>query len=281
MLGIIDVGGGMRCVYSSGIYDCFLDKKITADYCLGVSAGSANLITYLAGQRGRTLEFYRTYAARKEYMSFGNLIKKGSYLDLDYIFSTLSNQDGENPLDFEKAKASGKTMLVTATGADDGEAKFFTLSDMRLNDYSALKASCCLPLACKPVEIDGRLYFDGGVAEPIPIEKALADGCDKIIIVLTKPRGQYAEAMRHTDIVTRALHEFPAVARQTALRQKKCLHALQIIEQLEKDGRAFVLAPEDCFGMKTLTRDRETVMKMYESGYRDAQKLVEKTDFLG
>lgn len=109
MLGIIDVGGGMRCVYSSGVYDCLLDKKIKADYCLGVSAGSANLITYLACQRGRTLEFYRTYAARKEYMGVKNLVKTGSYLNLDYIFSTLSNQDGENPLDFERAKSSGQS----------------------------------------------------------------------------------------------------------------------------------------------------------------------------
>lgn len=152
---------------------------------------------------------------------------------------------------------------------------------MSLNDYSALKASCCLPLACRPVEINGKLYFDGGIAEPIPIAKALEDGCDKIIIVLTKPREEYAKQMRFTGVLTGAMKKYPAIAKLTALRQKKCLDALKAIEQLEKDGRAFVLAPKDCFGMKTLTRDRETVMKMYEAGYRDAQKLVEETDFLG
>ena len=42
MLGIIDVGGGMRGIYTAGIYDYLLDHQITFDYCLGVSAGSAN-----------------------------------------------------------------------------------------------------------------------------------------------------------------------------------------------------------------------------------------------
>ena len=89
MTGIVDVGGGMRGVYSSGLYDRLLDENVSIPYCLGVSAGSANLITYIAGQRGRTLEFYREYPRRKEYMSFGNFLKNGSYLGLDYIYSTL------------------------------------------------------------------------------------------------------------------------------------------------------------------------------------------------
>ena len=75
MLGIVDVGGGMRCIYSAGVYDCFYDRKIDVGYCLGVSAGSANLISYVCGQRGRNLAFYSDYALRKEYMSAENFIK--------------------------------------------------------------------------------------------------------------------------------------------------------------------------------------------------------------
>ena len=61
MLGIVDVGGGMRCVYSAGIYDLFIDRNIRFPCLVGVSAGSANLITYACGQRGRTYEFYIEY----------------------------------------------------------------------------------------------------------------------------------------------------------------------------------------------------------------------------
>ena len=59
MLGIIDVGGGMRGSFTAGIYDFLLDRNVQPfDYLIGVSAGSANMITYLARQRGRNLRSY-------------------------------------------------------------------------------------------------------------------------------------------------------------------------------------------------------------------------------
>ncbi len=51
--GLIVEGGGMKCAYSAGILDAFLDDNVTFDYCMGVSAGAANTASYLAGQRGR------------------------------------------------------------------------------------------------------------------------------------------------------------------------------------------------------------------------------------
>ena len=59
--GLIVEGGGMKCAYSAGILDRFLDDKITFDYCIGVSAGAANTLSYLAGQRGRNLRFYTVH----------------------------------------------------------------------------------------------------------------------------------------------------------------------------------------------------------------------------
>ena len=67
MLGIVDVGGGMRCVYSAGIYDLFIDKRVKIPCLVGVSAGSANLITYACSQRGRTYDFYTDFAFRPEF----------------------------------------------------------------------------------------------------------------------------------------------------------------------------------------------------------------------
>ena len=56
-LGVVDVGGGMRGVYASGILDHCLEKGISFDCCVGVSAGSANLITYLAAPSGSVAEY--------------------------------------------------------------------------------------------------------------------------------------------------------------------------------------------------------------------------------
>lgn len=96
--GIIDVGGGLRGIYGAGVLDRCMEEGVQFDCCIGVSAGSANMSSYVAGQHGRNKPFYQDYSFRKEYMSVGNLVRKHSYLDLEYVYGALSNRGGENPL---------------------------------------------------------------------------------------------------------------------------------------------------------------------------------------
>lgn len=56
--GLVVEGGGMKCVYSAGILDRFIDEKLIFDECIGVSAGAANTASFVAGQRGRNLRYY-------------------------------------------------------------------------------------------------------------------------------------------------------------------------------------------------------------------------------
>lgn len=73
--GVIDVGGGLRGIYAAGVFDHCLDEKIVFDFGIGISAGSANLASYMSGQRGRNYKFYQEYSGRKEYMGAGNLLR--------------------------------------------------------------------------------------------------------------------------------------------------------------------------------------------------------------
>ncbi|MCM1545329.1 MAG: patatin family protein [Ruminococcus sp.] len=281
MLGIVDVGGGMRCIYSGGVYDCFLDKNIKADYCLGVSAGSANLMSYACAQRGRNLEFYENYALRKEYMSVETFIKTGSYLGLDYIFSSLCNDDGEYPLDYEAFCRSGINYKAAATRASDGKAVFFTNDAVCKNNYDILKASCCLPVVCKPYEIGGIKYYDGGIAEPIPVKKAFEDGCDKVVLVLSKPREDYTTPFGKERLLRFFLRTTPEIASLMGNIHERCAEILEFVAECEKNGSVLVLEPKDCFGMKTLTRDKAVIRKMYDSGYADAMNAIENSGFFG
>lgn len=61
--GIVDVGGGLRGIYAAGVLDYCMDQGIHFDLGIGVSAGSANLASYAAGQRGRNYE--KTKQARR------------------------------------------------------------------------------------------------------------------------------------------------------------------------------------------------------------------------
>lgn len=276
MTGIIDVGGGMRGIYSSGVYDCFMDAGFDADYCLGVSAGSANLITYVAGQRGRTYRFYAEYAARKEYMSLRSMLKNGSYINLDYVFSALSNSDGEDPLDYDAVLASPKKFFAAVSRAADGSAAYFSKDDMRRNDYFFLKASCCIPVLCRPVSEGGEMYFDGGVADPIPIEKAFADGCDKVIVVLSKPAHLLKKQQRLLPLSKLILGKYPHIANGVATMHTRYNSEMELVRKYEKQGKAAVIAPAECFGVNTVTRNSAAMKRLYEAGYNDARAYLEK-----
>ncbi|MBR3816622.1 MAG: patatin family protein [Clostridia bacterium] len=275
MTGIVDAGGGMRGVYSSGVYDYLMDNGISVDLCIGVSAGSANLITYIASQKRRTLDFYREYPKRKEYMSFGNFLTCGSYIDLDYIYSDLSNSDGENPLDFAAALRSDIKFLAVATNSADGRAEYFTKADMKQDDYTVLKASCCMPGICKPVGMGGQLYVDGGVADPIPVEKAFSEGCDKVIIVLTKPREDYCRPLFATKVLSLRLRKYPEVLKLMKSLHRRCGEIFEKIAEWEKEGKVLVVEPSELHGMTTLNTDSEAIFRLYEQGYEDARKIKE------
>lgn len=277
MVGIIDVGGGLRGVYTGGIYDYLLDNGIDIDYCLGVSAGSANLITYIAGQRGRLKRFYLDYTFEKEYMSIGNYLKKGMYIDLDYIYSGITNSNGKDPLDYNAIIESDKRFVAVTTEAESATPRYFTKNDFDFDDFTLLKASCAIPVACrKPINFKGEEHFDGGLSDPIPYKKAFDDGCDKLIICLTLPI-DYKKSSLPAGLVKVLLKKYPKIADKVISAHKDYEIRINEILELERQGKILILYPENCYGIKTATRDKLGLNKLYNLGYKDAQKIE---DFL-
>ena len=275
MLGIIDVGGGLRDIYGAGVFDFCLDNSITFDYGIGVSAGSANMITYLASQRGRTFGFYHYFAFRKEYMSAGNFIKNRSYIDLNYIYGTLSNSDGEFPLDFDSFEKNPMKFKVVATDAETCEARYFDKSEITKDCYDILKASSAIPFVCKPVTIEGREYYDGGVADPVPLKKAYEDGCDFVVVVLTLPRDYRMEGGGKDAFAARMLNDkYPNMSFGLYSRFDKYNSQINYLEKMEREGKALIIAPDDLCGMTTLSKDQSKMRRLYEKGYEDAKALL-------
>lgn len=274
MKGVMDTGGGMRAVYGAGVFDCFLDEGVEFGYCIGVSAGSANIASFLAGQRGRNYRFFTKYSGRREYMSFSNYLRKGSYIDLHYIYTTLTNTGGEDPIDFEVFGRSESVFVAVATDAATGQAHYFTNGDLNSNDCGVLKTSCAIPFVCQPVERYGRRYFDGGVADPVPVKKALVDGCETIVAILSRPAGEEKLPERGAPFHHRLLKKYPAVADALQDRHVKYNESVRLLIALEQEGKAHILSPDDCCGVSTLTRDAQALSRLYEKGYADAKRLV-------
>lgn len=273
MVGFVDVGGGMRGIYTSGIYDYLMDNGIAPEYCIGVSAGSANLITYIAEQRGRTYRFYHDYSFEKEYMSVDSYLKNKSYINLDYVYSVISNSLGKDPLDFKKINLSSCIFKAVATDASTGKPYYFDKSDFRTDDYSVLKASCAIPVVCKPIDINGSLYFDGGVSDPIPFKKAFDDGCDKVVVCLTRP---IEMIKKPTNKVFRIiLRKYPKIAKAIINMNEKYNQSITELKKLEEQGTALIIAPDNISGINTLTRNKEKLEQLYSMGYSDAKRIQE------
>ena len=272
-IGIIDVGGGMRDIYGCGVFDYLLDKKIEIDYCAGVSAGSANIASYIAKQRGRNIVFYEKYSFEKEYMSFNNYIKNKSFINLDYIYSTLSNEGGKSPLDYDKIKMSKQEMIVVATDAKTAKPIYFTKKDLKKNDYGVIKGSCCIPIVNRPYKWNGYSLYDGGVTDPIPYKKAFNDGCDKLIIVLT--RGiNYRKYTDHAMSINRFAKKHKELGEKLFAR---CNLYNEQLDDLKVNylprGNVLIIGPENTYGINTLSRNKKALHKLYLEGYEDAKKI--------
>ncbi|MBR2835124.1 MAG: patatin family protein [Coriobacteriales bacterium] len=271
--GIVDVGGGMRDIFGAGILDRCIDAGIHFDYCAGVSAGGANLANFLANQKERAKRFYLDYAFRKEYMSVWNFIRIGSYVNLEYAYGTLSNSTGEDPLDFTTMQKTASEFCIVAANAQTGETKYFSMTDLSQDNYGPLKASACVPVACKPWVIDGVPYLDGGMADPIPYKKAFDAGCEHVTVVLTRPKDFYRnpEADRRSVKILR--RSYPKAAELLEKRAELYNSQLDEIKALEQEGRISILAPASIEGLGTLTKDKEKLSNLYAEGYEAAQRL--------
>lgn len=271
--GVVDVGGGLRGVYAAGVFDYCLDAGIRFDLGVGVSAGSANVSSYIAGQKKRNYPFYTDYPFRKEYMSLRNFLFKRSYLDLDYIYGTLSNSGGENPLDYESLMKSSTDFLAVATNAKTGETKYFDKRDLHQDDYSVLKASSAIPFVCHPYAVDGVPYYDGALGDTIPIEKAFAWGCDKVVLILTKPKDILRTPDKDLKFADKIQKKYPFAAERLRQRAEQYNHGVELAMQYESKGKLLIVAPDDTCGVDTLTRNRNALKQFYEKGYRDAEKI--------
>lgn len=272
-IGVIDVGGGFRGIYAAGALDYCLDQKISFDLGIGISAGSANLATYAAGQKGRNALFYLVYGFRKQYMSLGNFIRKGSYVDTDYIYGTLSNAGGENPVDYPALRDNPMELTIVAANALTGQARYFDKADLDQDRYDILKASSSIPFVCKPYPVNGVPYYDGALGDPVPIEKAFELGCDRVVLLLTKPENIPRTPGKDEWFAAGIQKKYPLAAKGLRQRAKRYNEGVARAREYAKQGRVLIVAPDDTCGVDTLKRDKRALQRLYMKGYQDGKKI--------
>lgn len=274
-IGLLLEGGGMKCAYGAGILDRFIDDKVTFEYLIGVSAGAANGASYLAGQKGRNIRFYTEFIKDPRYMGMKCFLRTGELFGIHFIYADLSNEGGAAPLNYERLMENPAEYYVVATDAETGKAVYFTRDDMKKNDYKAIMCSSAIPAACKPVLHKGRLFYDGGVSDPLPVQKMLDDGCEKIVAVLSKPRSFVRKPEGFRWFYSRKCKKFPEMVK--ALDNRHILYSKeqQQLFELEKEGKAFLFTVPENMKMGTFSTDPAAQQLLYEKGLEDYDRKKE------
>ena len=270
MPSLILEGGTLRPIFSAGVMDALLDNNITFPYCIGVSAGITNGISYISQQRGRNLEVVTKYRNDKRYLGYRNFLKCKSLFGLDFVFDEIPNK--LIPFDTDTYKKYPGKVLVGVTNAKTGKTEY--LDGKNLDDKATmLRATCALPIFFPVIKLNGNEYYDGGICDPIPIKKAIEDGNDKHLIILTQPKGYKKELSKKNVLVAKLLNnKYPNLKDALLNRHDSYNETVRFCEELEKQGKALILRPE--FSLESFEKDVDKLKANYNHGYDLATKRI-------
>ena len=276
MTGLVLEGGAFRGLFTAGVLDALLDIKAELKYVIGVSAGATNAYSYISKQRGRNLEIMERFMDNKRYISYGNLIRYKSLMDLDFVFDEIPNK--HCIFDYKTFYEFDGRMLAGAFNVETGSVEYF---DKELLDKrnSILRASIAIPMMFPFEKIDGEYYADGGLSDPIPINKSIADGNDKNIIVLTRNEGYRKKKSKANEITYKIYKKkYPKLAEVLRYRYIKYNEQLDYCEELEKSGKAIIIRPTISMDIDRFERDKSKLKAIYKNGYdliiNDKEKIL-------
>jgi NTE family protein len=181
-------GGGSRGAAQIGMLEALVDRGIVPDAVYGSSVGAINAGGFAGEPTGAGVErmagIWRGLT-REEIFPHGRL--PGPWRFLQQRESVHPNEGlrrvVEAGLVIDRLEDARVHLEVVATSLTDGRLRWFSRGDA----VEAILASSALPALLPPVTIDGEAFIDGGVGDNVPIGRAIAQGADRIFVLLCGP----------------------------------------------------------------------------------------------
>lgn len=266
-------GGGIRGFYSSGVFEAFMDAGIMFPYVIGVSAGAANALTYISGQRGRSRQIVEKYVGNHRYVGYRNIVRHGSMFGYDFIFKTVPethifwDRDIFDSTDIE--------FLTGTTDCKTGKTVWFDKQDIT-SGFDPVRASCSVPFISKIVKCNGYELLDGGISSPIPIEKSITDGNTFHVVVLTRNQGYIKPPFTHRNLLKLFYGKYPKFIEAMLNRHEAYNRQGALCEELERDGKAVIIRPLEPIKVSRTGKDIEKILELYDEGHREGAAAVER-----
>lgn len=269
-VGMILEGGGQRGIFTSGVLDYLMEQKLEVPYVIGVSAGACNAVDYVSKQILRTKECMLDAQLDHELYGIHTMLKTKYFMNMDLIFDQFPNHD--YPFDFETFRRSKTRCLLATTNCLTGRAEFLEEYEGKDRLMQICRASSSLPFAAPVVKVDGIPMMDGGVADSVPVRKAIDDGYLFNIVILTRKRGYLKKESHHSmKLADFYYHKYPKLSQALMRRNHIYNRTMELVDHLEEKGRLFVIRPEEVTVSRT-ERDLEKLEDFYWHGYETAKE---------
>ena len=274
MPSLILEGGTFRPIFSAGVMDALLDNDIIFPYCIGVSAGITNGVSYISKQKGRNLAVIEQYRNDKRYLGLKNFFSCHSIFGLDFVFNEIPNN--LLPFDMDTYQRYSGKILVGVTNAQTGQTEYLDGKDLDEN-CTILRATCAIPYFFPCIKYKGNEYYDGGICDPIPIRKAIADGNEKHLIVLTRP-ASYKKTLSKNNILAakNISKKYPNLKEPLLTRHIAYNETVRFCEDLERQDKALILRPSEEGALKSFEKDINKLKAGYNLGYKTATDNLDK-----
>ena len=270
--GLVLEGGGMRGVFTCGVLDYLMDRKISFPYAIGVSAGACNGLSYMSHQRGRGKYSNIDLLAKYKYIGIRPLVKKRGLIDQQLLFHRFP--DRILPYNYKAYAENPARFEMVTTDCMTGRACYWEekFDEKRIIDI--VKASSSLPYACPIIYVDGRPMLDGGIVDSIPLLRAYEQGYDKCVVVLTRNKG-YRKSTKDVPVPSFIYKKYPRL--RVALRNRNKIYneQLELVERLEEEGKIIVIRPEKPIVVGRMETSVKKLTDLYEQGYACAKKVIE------
>ena len=263
-------GGGTRGFFSCGIFEAFMETGIMFLYISGISAGAANALSYMSGQRFRSRQIVENYVGNPKYVSKRNLLLHRSMFDFKFIFGEVPNR--HIFFDWDVLLRQNISYNSGAFDCETGETVWHTLEDIQNRDFTSVVASCSVPVLCPVVNYKGKKLLDGGVACPIPIEKSIADGNKFHVIVLTRNADYQSVPDKTAKYAKTLLRRYPKVYDALEIRHERYKEQIKLCEELEREGKALIIRPQKPLSISRTNTDIVPINNILFLNFKFLQK---------
>ena len=261
-------GGAWRGMYTQGALDALMEEDINPSATIGTSAGAMSGMSYVSGQIGRSARLNLRHRHDSGYTGGRAVMQEHGVTGFNYLFFELGK---EIPLDAERFFNPKRRFIATVTNIETGETEYMEKGKCP-DIFRAIQASASVPYVTEAVEIDGKRYLDGGIAEKIPLDWAMAQPEKKKILIRTRDRS-YRKPLRSKSRAARLEYgkRYPNLMMDLYQEAAHYNILLNRIDQLEELGKLFVLAPSRPVTISRFEGDVEELGALYWLGYNDAK----------